>query len=124
MVSAFKRMVEHYRAIKKPYSPNKDEQLTHNQKCNFQKLKHLGLAQFLDEGAWIPTAKGQDFFDGKIKVLTPAASIENETLSDDHQAWKTHTKPRRAVSIDDYIEPKYKRRVEYSQEKSSQRQLF
>lgn len=119
MIGAFDRLVEFYLREGRSANINKELNLTHNQKCNLPKMQYYGLIQNLREGLWIPTRKGLSFYYGEISILMPVATINNKVIEDDHEAWNTHSTPRRTVNIMDIEESHYKQRPEYQEEKGS-----
>lgn len=124
LVSAFKKMVEKYRETTKPVNLQKHiPTLTHNQSANFQKLQHFGLVYLVKKGWWVPTARGLDFYDGKIMVHDAALSMGNETLDLHHEAWQTKKAPN-LVHIEDVSEKRYKQTEEYVLEKTDQTSIF
>lgn len=57
--------------------------LTHDQRCNFQKLKHWELVGNTDgrkNGVWELTGTGVNFVEGKTAVLSHAASYRGERV--------------------------------------------
>jgi hypothetical protein len=119
MIIAFQKLVEKYLHTKQPVNINTDLELDHNQKCNLPKMQYYGLIVKVPDG-WAVTNRGLKFYYNELPVLMPVATLNNETIPDDHPAWKTHKKPRveKYISqIDGYI---YKKRPEYQQEKSKQ----
>lgn len=125
MVLAFNVVVEEYLATKEPVNVYGLERLDYNQKCNFQKLKYFGLMDFAGGVGWFPTALGLQFYYGERAVITPVASMGNEVLPDNHEAWDTHGGKRRWVYPQDVAnEWAYKKRPDYKAEKSGQMSFF
>ncbi len=124
MMIGFIRLVKCYLKTKKPVNMNKDLGLDHNQKCNVPKLQYYDLIKNIEGLGWVPTKLGIDFCQNKTKVLSPAATIENDVLPDSHPAWETHTKKRKMVGVYDILGFDYKKRPEYQAEKSAQDALF
>jgi len=126
LASAFIALTERYLESKQPVNINKECGLDHNQIANFQKLQHFLIVKRIEGAGWVPTPVGLSFYYGECRVLNPAGSFGNRTLSDDHEAWKTHKKPRIAVSLKDLIDGpwEYKKRPEYQAERSYQSTLF
>lgn len=118
LVLAFKELSEYYLRTKKACNVNRELDLSHNQLANFQKLRYFGLVQDTTDG-WYPTQLGLEWYRGNCSILNPAGSLSNIPLADDHEAWKTHSKKRKAVRITDYIDMSYKQRSEYAQERVS-----
>jgi len=123
MIEAFIKLIEQYDKKKVPVNINQELGLDHNQKCNLPKLQYYGLIVRTPEG-WLPTKQGHQFYYAEIGVLSPVATMGNELLSEDHEAWKTHEKKRKTVFINDIVANHYKRREEYQEEKSKQERLF
>lgn len=115
LAAAFVWMVEWYFRTKTACNVMTDIGLTHNQKANFQKLKHFGIVQNIKDGEWMPTPLGLDFYQGKIAILDTAASLDNETLPYSHPCWKTHARELQAVYIHDLynLDRRYATREEY-----------
>lgn len=122
MILAFQAFIEKYFETKTYVKINEETLgIDHNQICNLQKMKYYGLMVRHEGEAWLPTKKGVAFYFGRAFVMTPAGSIDNEILPDDHPAWETHKKKRELKWIWDFDEEwKYKKRPEYQQEKSGQ----
>ena len=119
IVEAFIRLVEYYQDTRSGVNINQDLGLTHNQKCNLPKLQYYGLIRRTPEG-WFPTIRGMMFYFGEIPVLAPVATLGNEVIPDNHEAWDTHEKSRKSIMIGDIVETHYKPRSAYQQEKSNQ----
>lgn len=118
LVLAFKAMTEFYLKTKKPCNVAKNLDLSHNQLANFQKLRHFGLVWDTAEG-WFPTELGLSWYRGECSIQNPAGSLSNKVLPDYHEAWKTHSKKRKAVRISDYVDMTYKQRADYASERAT-----
>lgn len=123
MITAFVKLVKKYDSRLKPVNINQDLDLDHNQKCNLPKLQYFGLIKNCPEG-WFPTDLGYSFYYGETTVLVPAATMGNDVLPDDHEAWATHKAKRVFRSIYNFGNYAYKKRPEYQAEKSNQVSLF
>lgn len=119
LVFAFVALVEAYYATRRPLNAMTDLGLTHNQKANFQKLKHFGIVYNVKDGEWLPTMLGFQFYHGEVAIWDTAASIGNDTLGYDHECWKTHTRELQKIKITDLysLDRKYASREEYREHK-------
>lgn len=118
MVEAFVRLNERFRLIRRPVNINTDLGLDHNQMCNLPKLQYYGFIRNTKDG-WIITPEGDLFLMGQ-PIQTPVATINNEVIADDHPAWKTHKTSRKWKTITEFVDHKYKKRIEYQAEKTAQ----
>ena len=123
MVEAFCQLVEYY--LEKGIAANidKDLDLTKSQFANFQKLRYFGIAYNIESG-WLPSMKGMDFYHGKIRINSTVATMNNEVLPDDHEAWETHTRSIVRITINEVLPYYFKSKTQYQAEKSPQLSLF
>lgn len=125
MVLAFIAVAEAYLVNREPVNVYALDGLDYNQKCNFQKLRYFGLMDFSGGVGWYPTELGFKFYYGERSVQTPVASMGNQVLPDEHEAWHTHGGARMWVRITDLADDwAYKKRPDYMAEKSKQGTLF
>lgn len=122
MVSALSQLVSFYLEHKKKANLQKDLQLTKNQYNNFQKLQYFHLVK-RTLGGWLPTELGTAFIDGHTSVKVPVATLGKEILSDNHEAWETHSQRRQIKTVRDYMDIGYKQREDYQAEKSPQARI-
>lgn len=117
LVEAFVVFATKYMADRKGIKKG-DIGLTNAQYSNFQNLRHFGLIMQMDKGQeWYLTKRGAQFYNGEIKIASPAAHLGGKTLPPNHDAWATHSAPRQLVSIRDVLPDYYKQREEYQNEK-------
>ncbi len=96
----------------------RDLNLDHSQYGNFQKLRHFGLIEKRELGAWEMTPTGWAWLTGKTLVLNPAAQFGNTTLPENHPAWLTHAEPRTPIKLADSLPAEWKERASYIAEKA------
>jgi len=113
-VSALRKLVDYYEVTKKPVQLG-DLKITNSQYTNFCHLVYFGLAKHVS-GGWEPTEKGILFIENKISVMVPQVVMNGKVLEDDHEAWATHTKERKIVTVRDIHELSYKKYGEYAEE--------
>lgn len=75
--------------------------LNNNDFSNFQKIKYWGLVH-RDEHGWIPTRRAFMFFRGDFSIPEVQATLNNQVLKWDDEAWKARSKANEIVSIKDY----------------------
>lgn len=127
LVKALIAVAREYRRTGEIVKTNQLESLTHNQRANFQKLKHWDLIVSPKKGSgYYVSEKGMKFLRGEISVPDMMASLENKTLPLDHPCWDTHgTKPTprkvyEILNLTDYTY--YKDYEEFAADKVSERQ--
>lgn len=123
LVSALAELATFYDKTNRPCNLQRDLHLTKNQYNNFQKLQYFGLVR-RTQGGWYPTIIAFDFLSGKGRIPDTSASMSGDALEYAHEAWKTHEKRLRMVSVNDYLETTYKRQKEYQQEHIERESLF
>lgn len=117
--------VELYQRVNRPVNVNTEINWSHNQLASFRKLKFFGLVDKTNNnGCWVPTTLGLRFYYGEASVTNPAASLNDQVLPPDHEAWATHEETRTVVKINDIEETHYKKRPEYQGEKSAQSTIY
>jgi hypothetical protein len=80
--------------------------LTHNQVCNFQKLKYWGLVEKGDDdGTWTVTERGYAFLAGEEEIPKQAITFRGQT--ENHEG--------EMVKVLDYLSSAWTRRVEYAE---------
>ncbi len=92
-------------------------ELSNSQYGNFQKLRHFGVVEKRDGGAWEMTPVGWSFLAGKTLLLNPAGHFGNATLPEGHPAWSTHEEPRVPLKLSDALPEEWRQRAEYVAEK-------
>ena len=99
---------------------------SHSQYTNFHNLQYFGIIHNKSENreVWFLTKKGEAFFYGEISLLNPVAVMENVSLEDNHEAWRTHKGKRIDINIRSILPFEYKRRPDYQAEKSRQTTLM
>ncbi len=123
LVSALAELATFYDQNNRPCNLQRDLHLTKNQYNNFQKLQYFGLVR-RTIGGWYPTVIAYDFLSGKGRIPDTSASMSGDALEYAHEAWKTHEKRLRMVTVRDYLETEYKRQSEYQQERIGRESLF
>ncbi len=119
MIGSLYQLQKFYEVNKVPANLQKDLNLTKNQYNNFQKLQHFGVVYRSKKG-WIPTILGRKFIYGVMKIPKRVATIDNEVIAWDHEAWSTHNDGKidlETIHVRDYIPFEYKQREEYQKEK-------
>ena len=95
--------------------------LSNAQYTNFHNLVYFGIIfKAPEHDGWYLTELGEKFYYGETDILTPAGFMGGQALSEEHEAWKTHDKPRKLVNIRDLMPLEWKKRPQYQQEKSNQ----
>lgn len=117
LVQSLKAVVEHYERTGKACNLQQHLNLTKNQYNNFQKLQYFDFVVNTQSG-WFPKQRGKDFIYGKIVVKVPVATFGKQILGENHEAWETHKKDRRVVSITDIDSTCWKQKVSYQEEKT------
>lgn len=95
--------------------------LTFNQRGNFQKLQYWEIV-YRNELGYFLTEKGEQFYYGEISIPKKVATMENEVLSYNHQAWDGEKRVENVYiwQILQTSEAGWKQRPEYQREASLQ----
>lgn len=123
-IQAFRRFVQKWAQKRRPCDPE-GLNFSHLQLCSWQRLKHWGLIQKVDDDArYIVTPLGLDFYNGLVQLNDVVATINDERIPDDHEAWLTHGRKPRKTYIWQVDASGYKPKQEYIQEASRQSSIF
>lgn len=79
--------------------------LTHNQICNFAKLRYWHLiARYGSEGIWRITSRGYKFLSGAIEIQKSVITYRGELVGFAGEL----------INVHDYLDGSYMRRVDYA----------
>lgn len=116
MLEAFKEFARLYIAERKPIAKVRIP-LEKTEYGNWAKLKFAGIIEQHKKGWWILTPFGEDFYHGRVCILSPWGWFEGAALQPDHEAWKTFTGKRHEIWIHSDLSKRVKRSREYEKEK-------